>query len=222
MPSPFTREELAVLRGLTTPAKIQDFLNAMPFNFEADGDTCRSPRRVLRDRTANCMEGAMFAAAALRLQGRKPLILDLEAHHDDCDHVVALFQGPDGWGAISKTNHSVLRYREPIYRSVRELAMTYFHEYYYGDGRKTLRAFSKPIDLSRFDKRDWMTAEDDVWFVPEHLCDVPHTQILTPRAMRGLRRTDEVENRIVFVYDWEPPQKVAEAHKDSVKTKDGL
>lgn len=189
----FSPAELRVLRRLSTPAKIQDFLNAMPFNFETDGDTCRSPRRVLRDRTANCMEGAMFAAAVLRLHGHRPLVMDLESADDDHDHVVAPFRAASGWGAISKTNHGVLRYREPIYRSVRELAMTYFHEYFLDDGRKTLRRHSGAVNLGRFDRRGWMTAEHDVWFVPEHLCDVPHFDMLGGMPPAALRRADAVE-----------------------------
>src|SRR5688572_13412895 len=202
----FTAAELRILRRLSTPAKVQDFLNAMPFNFETDGDTCRSPRRVLRDRTANCMEGAMFAAAALRLHGHRPLVMDLESADDDHDHVVALFRGRAGWGAISKTNHGVLRYREPTYRSVRELAMTYFHEYFLNDGRKTLRRHSGAIDLGRFDRRGWMTSEDDVWFVPEHLCDVRHHDMLGGMKPAALRRADPVEIAIGTTTEWKPPR----------------
>jgi hypothetical protein len=203
----FTAAELRVLRRLSTPAKVQDFLNAMPFNFEVGGDTCRSPRRVLRDRTANCMEGAMFAAAVLRLHGHRPLVMDLESAADDHDHVVALFRERSGWGAISKTNHGVLRYREPLYRSVRELAMSFFHEYFLDDGRKTLRRHSGAVDLSRFDRLGWTIAEDDVWFVPEHLCDVRHHDMLGGRKPSALRRADPVEIAAGKIVERRPPKK---------------
>lgn len=203
----FSPAELRVLRRLSTPARIQDFLNALRFNFEMDGDTCRSPRRVLRDRTANCMEGAMFAAAALRLHGHRPLVMDLESADDDHDHVVALFRGRAGWGAISKTNHGVLRYREPVYRTPRELAMSYFHEYFLNDGRKTLRRHSGPVDLSRFDRRGWMTAEDDVWFVPEYLCDVRHHDMLGGLRPSALRPADPVEIAAGRIVEQKSPSK---------------
>src|SRR5690606_1195261 len=118
-------------------------------------------------------EGAMFAAAALRANGFPPLIVDMEATEDDLDHVVAVFNANGYWGAISKTNHGVLRYREPVYRSIRELVMSYFHEYFLQTTRKkTLRTFSRPVNLSRFDKRNWETSEEDVWFIPEYLLEI--------------------------------------------------
>src|ERR1700733_9427348 len=128
------------LKKLSTPAKIQDFLNSLPFNFEKKGETCRSPKASIEADTAHCFEGALIAAAALSLRGQKPLLLDLKASGKDMDHVVALFKRDGKWGAISKTNHAVLRYREPVYASVRELAMSYFHEYFLPSGVKTLRS----------------------------------------------------------------------------------
>src|SRR3989338_1674505 len=126
----FTAADITLLRSLRTPAKIQDFLDTIPMNFR---DTCYSPRTVLRERKAHCMEGAMLAAVALRFAGYPPLVLDLKSVPHDDDHVVAVFQKSDCWGAISKTNHGVLRYREPIYKTVRELALSYFHEYFLDD-----------------------------------------------------------------------------------------
>lgn len=201
-PSPFTPVELRVLRGLDTPRKVQNFLDRIPKNFERGGDTCMSPRMVLAERRAHCIEGAMLAAAALRLQGRPPLLLDLEAAAPDFDHVIALFRERGRWGAISKTNYAVLRWREPVYRSVRELAMSYFHEYLTDDGKKTLRAFSRPVDLSRFDRLGWMTSEEDVWYVAEFLCDVPHEKILARGQAATLRRADQVEVRAGQIVEW--------------------
>ncbi len=197
-----TKDELRTLRKLRTPRKVQDFLESFPINFEPEGDTCLSPRRVLRERRAHCIEGAMLAALAFRLQGRKPLLLDLAAAERDQDHVVALFRERGLWGAVSKTNHAVLRYREPIFRTPRELALSYFHEYFDDDGRKNLRSFAGPVDLSRFDRRGWMTSEADVWFVPEHLADIPHRAILTRSQLASLRRADPVELEAGDVVQW--------------------
>ncbi len=199
----FTREERAVLRRLGTPAKIQDFLNAIPANREPEGDTCLSPRRVLRERRAHCIEGAMLAAAAFRFHGRPPLIVDMEASPADDDHVIAVFRQRGHWGAISKTNHPVLRYREPVYRTVRELVMSYFHEYTpVGGRRKTLRTYSRPVDLSRFDRIGWMTREGSVWEVPEYLCEIGHYPIVTRAQIAGLRRLDPIEVASSNIEEW--------------------
>lgn len=195
-----TSPELALLRRLDTPKKIQDYLETLRAN---DGnDTCRSPRNVMRTGRAHCIEGAMLAALALRLHGQRPLIMDFESAPHDLDHVVAVFKSRGHWGAISKTNHAVLRYREPVFRSIRELAVSYFHEYFDDDGRKTMRTFSRPVDLSRFDRRGWMTSEEDVWYVAEHLVDIPHTSILTPSQLRGLRRADPIECKAGEMVQW--------------------
>jgi hypothetical protein len=119
-----TKSELRLLRGLKTPGKIQDYLDSMPINHEPEGDTCLSPRRVIRERRAHCIEGAMLAALALRLHGEPPLVLDLTSNARDFDHVIALFKRHNCWGAVSKTNHTALRYREPVYKTLRELVMS--------------------------------------------------------------------------------------------------
>jgi hypothetical protein len=186
----FTAAERAVFRRLTTPEKIQRYLDELPYNKEPHGDTCRSPRRVLRDRTAHCMEGALFGAAALRMIGHPPLLLDFEAVRDD-DHVLALFRSHDHWGALAKSNYSGLRYREPVYRTLRELAMSYFEHYYNLRKEKTLRNYSRPVNLRRFDSIHWMTAEEDVWAVPEYLTTIAHTPLLGPRLAERLGRVDE-------------------------------
>lgn len=199
----FTAEEWRLLRSLSTPGKIQDFLNDLPFNHVDDNDTCMSPRLVMRHRKAQCVEGAMFAATALRAHGHRPLLLDLTAHHDDADHVVALVYRNGYWGAISKTNHVVLRYREPVYRTLRELVMSYFHEYFLqDDGKKTLRSYGGPFDLSRFDDLGWMTSEDPLWFVPETLVDIRHTQILTKKQIRALRPAEIIERKAGDILEW--------------------
>lgn len=197
-----TRDEVKLLRSLSTPAKIQDFVNALPYNTVAGNDTCMSPREVMRNRKAQCVEGAMFAALALRVHGHRPRILDLWAAEPDADHVVAVFQIDGYWGAISKTNHAVLRYREPVYKTLRELALSYFHEYFLHDGKKTLRKFSHPVDLSRFDRFGWMTSPEPVWYVPEYLVDVRHTPILTKGQIARLRKADAVEIAAGKIVEW--------------------
>jgi hypothetical protein len=200
----WTKEEQKILRPLNTPAKIQDFLNTLKFRIVGANETCNSPRIVLRDREAQCVEGAMLAAAALRFHGHKPLILDLVATNADADHVIAVFQIDGHWGAISKTNHGVLRYREPVYRSVRELVMSYFHEYFLQSNRKkTLRSFSKPVDLSRFDGQHWETNEEPNWFVPEYLLTIPHAPILTRSQISTLRPADPIEAAMTDIVEWQ-------------------
>lgn len=197
------KNEMHVLRSLNTPRKIQDFLESIPINFEPEGDTCLSPRRVLRERRAHCIEGAMLAALVLRIHGQRPLVLDLEASSNDHDHVIALFKRHGCWGAISKTNHVVLRYREPVYRTIRELVLSYFHEYTDGNEKKTLRSFSPPVDLSRFDDVGWMTAEKDVWEVAQYLADVRHSPLLSRAQIRTLRKADALEIKAGNLTQWE-------------------
>src|SRR5215469_10520528 len=189
----FTADEIAVFRAMKTPEKIQHFLDhGLAYNKENGGETCRSPRRVLRDRTAHCMEGALFAAAALRMLGHPPLLLDLEAVRDD-DHVLAIFRAHGHWGAIAQSNYSGLRYREPVYRTLREMVMSYFEHYYNLRKERTLRRYSRPVNLSRFDAIDWMTSEKDPWAIPEHLCEIAHRAIL-PGAVE--LRLSRVDNRL--------------------------
>jgi hypothetical protein len=180
----FTPRELRALRALRDPAGVQRVLDAMPYHLSA---TAWSPRRVLHERTAHCLEGAIFAAAALRVLGFPPLLLDLEAVQDS-DHVVAVFRVRGHWGAIAKSNFAGLRYREPVYRTPRELAMSYFEDYMNLRGERTLRAFSRPVNLAAFDRRHpgWMTSGGEVWGIAEHLARVPHTRLLTPAMIRGL------------------------------------
>jgi hypothetical protein len=167
---------------------VQRALDAMPYHLAG---TAWSPRRVLRERTAHCLEGAVFAAVALRVLGFPPLLLDLEAVQDT-DHVVAVFRARGHWGAIAKSNFSGLRYREPVHRSLRELAMSYFEGYINLRGDRTLRAYSRPVNLARFDRRrpGWMTSEYDLWWIAEHLLEVRHTALLTPAMTRALSRVD--------------------------------
>ena len=184
----FTRRELRSLQALRSPAGVQRALDAMSYHLAT---TAWSPRRVLRERTAHCLEGAIFAAAALRVLGFPPLLLDLEAVQDT-DHVIAVYRIERHWGAIAKSNFSGLRCRAPVYRTLREMVMSYFEDYINLRGDRTLRAHSRPVNLARFDRLHpgWMTSEADLWWIPEHLVEIPHTPILTPALERSLFRVD--------------------------------
>jgi hypothetical protein len=178
--------ELRKLRSLKTPAGIQKFLDDLPYNLSY---TARSPKKVLHDRTASCLEGGIFAAAALRIIGFPPLIFDLEAEQDT-DHVVAIFKVHGHWGAVAKSNFTGCRYREPVYRSLRELAMSYFNIYFNLRAERTLRRYSRPVNLARFDRFNWMTTEKPIWFIAEYLCEIPHISLLTSTMEKNLTRVD--------------------------------
>jgi hypothetical protein len=182
-------EEGRVLATLRTPQRVQEFVAGLRANFEQEGDTLRSVRGVLRHRKAHCIEGAFVAACALWLHGDPPLLMDLTAAPGDSDHVVALFRRNGCWGAISKSNHAWLRWRDPVYRSLRELAMSYFHEYF-NNGRKTLRTYSASVDLRRFAPAMWITNEENCWDVGAAVDDARHYRLITPAQMRWLMPPD--------------------------------
>jgi hypothetical protein len=193
-----TKEEEKIFRSLNSPKKIQDFINTLAKKPEAKNEhIVRSPRVVLQNRTANCMEGALLAAAILQFHGEKPLLLDLKVgknNNKDVDHVVSLFQIDGHYGAISKTSHAVLRYREPIYKTLRELVLSYFHEYFTNsDGRKTLRSYSKSFDISKRFGTRWITTEHDIFEIAVALDESPHLEILTKKMERNLRPADPIE-----------------------------
>jgi len=183
----FTPAELRKLRSLKDPYGIQRYLDDMPYHLE---DTAWSPRRVLRENTSHCFEGAIFAAAALRANGYPPLIVDFEAKHDT-DHVLAIYHVHGHWGAIAKSNYTGCRYREPVYRSLRELAMSYFHIYFNMRRERSLRTFSRPVNLARFDHQAWMTTHQPIWFIAYYLVEIHHYPLLTPAMAKRLHRVDE-------------------------------
>jgi len=172
---------------LTPPWRIQKFLDGL--DYDVAGAGCRSPRRILAERRVQCMDAALFAAAALRVQGHPPLLLDLEAIYDD-DHVLALFRQNGNWGAIARSNYSGLRFREAIHPTIRSLVLSYFESYFNLRRQKTLRRYSRPVDLSRFDRIGWMTSEEDLWDIPEYLAGIPHRRLLSTRQERGLSPVD--------------------------------
>jgi hypothetical protein len=193
--------EFEVLRPLNSPRRVQDFLDSVPINKERGRETCTSPLVTLRRKRAHCMEGALLAALAFWMHGEPPLIMDLKSAPNDVDHLVTLFRVDGYWGGVTKTNHAVLRYREPIYRDLRELAMSFFHEYFLHDGRKTLRSYSKAFDLRKWDG-DWITATRDLWDLQNDIDDSPHVPMLNRKQIAGLRRADEIERRAGKIVEW--------------------
>jgi hypothetical protein len=190
-----TAREYATLARLGTPERIQAFLNAIPANHEPGGETVHSVRNVLRHRTAHCIEGALVAACALWIHGEPALVMHLDCAPHDNPHVLALFRRRGHWGALSKSNGAWLRYREPVYRTLRELAMSYFHEFFDARGHKTLRAYSRPLDLRRVDPALWVTHPDACWQVHDRIADLRHYPLLTAAQARALSRRDAHERR---------------------------
>lgn len=185
--------ELRFLKTLVTPSLVQDYLESIPFNHEEEGETCMSPRRVMQEKKAHCLEGAMLAALAFILQGRRPLIMSIKVTKDDYDHVIALYKENGYWGAVSKTNHSVLGYRDPVYKNIRELAMSYFHEYFLiKNGKKTMRGYSRPISLLRFGER-WMTEERELFDIAEWISDCKHVSVVPNEDNILLRKATALE-----------------------------
>ncbi len=186
----WNKKELTFLKKLDTPGRIQDFLDNIDYNPNYE---CRSPRWVIRTKKAHCFEGALFAASALRFIGFRPLIVDMKAYNDD-DHVIAVFKKNGYWGAVAKSNFTVLRFREPVYRSIRELIMSYFDFFYNTKGEKTLRSYSLPLDLSIFDKSNWETTDEDLEYIGDKIESLHHFNLLTPEMIKGL---DRVSNAVL-------------------------
>ncbi len=198
--------EKDVFKKLTTPQKIQDHLDSLPVNFEMTGETYQSPRRILKTKTAHCFEGAVFAAAALCYHGEKPLLLDFQTLPIDIDHVVAPFRQNGYWGAISKTNHSIVRWRDPVYKTIRELAMSYFHEYLLWNGTKSLLAYSAPFDLSTYSPEKWIIAGEDLDEIAEALDNSRHFPTVPARNKKLLRKGSKVEIAAMKLVEWEEPK----------------
>ena len=203
------QQDYALLRRLDTPQKIQIFLLDLKQNFELDGETCRPVAEVLRTGRAHCIEGAMLAAAALWVHGEPPLLLDMRAEQD-FDHVVALFRRNGCWGAISKTNGIGLRWRDPVYRTLRELAMSYFHEYYNRRDHKTLREFSIPYDLRRVDTSIWVSGKKHCWQVCEELDELRHFKLVNGHHLKLLARRDPFERRVGELAQYRKPRALIE------------
>lgn len=197
-----SKAELNIIKKLSTPIKIQDFLDKIPRNWEKRGETYMSPRRVLREHKAHCFEGALLAGLALWIHGEEPLLLDLRAKGDD-DHVVVLYKRNGYWGAISKTNYATVRFRDPVYKTIRELVLSYFHEYFNNKtGKKALFEYSaEPFNLKRLGT-NWITAEEDLYDVVEKLDRAPHRLICPKKNLKFLRKADRMELKAGRLIEW--------------------
>lgn len=193
--------EFKIFKKLDIPSRVQDFVNKIPINFEVGKRTCWSPLSVLEKNEAHCMEGALLAAAILWYNGRPPLLLNLRTTDDDYGHVLALFKGRGRWGAITKTNHAVLRYRDPVYALIRELAMSYFNEYFLDSGKKTMRSYSVPFDLSKYGD-DWPVSKKNLWRIFDDFMASRHIKILDEKMVRNLRPADPIEIRTGKIVEW--------------------
>jgi hypothetical protein len=183
----WTKSELLLLKNLSSPIKIQHYLNSIAYDPEY---ATSSPRWVIKGKKANCFEGALFAAAALRQLGHKPLLVDIESWNDD-DHIIAVFKQRGLWGCVAKSNYTVLRFHEPVYRSIRELVISYFDVYFNALGQKTMRSYSLPLNLEQFDRRNWMTTEEDIGYIGDKLNAIKHFRVLTPSLIRSLSLADK-------------------------------
>ncbi len=182
------RSEREFLETLTTPSKIQGFLDKLPYSTEP---IYRCPLRVLRERVTHCFDGALFAAVGLRRLGYPPLIFEMVPDDRDDDHLLALYQCEGYWGAVGKSNFVGLRFREPIYRTLRELVMSYFEQYYNVEREKTLRSYTLPLHLKVFDKLNWMTSDESIELIAQRLNETRKISILTPSMISNLSLVDE-------------------------------
>jgi hypothetical protein len=183
----WTKEEINFLRTLSDPDKIQGFLDSIDYNPDYE---CRSPRWVIRKKSAHCFEGALFAAAALQFIGYRPLIIDMKSFNDD-DHVIAVFKQDGHWGAVAKSNFTTLRYREPVYRTLRELVMSYFDFYFNIAGDKSLRSYSLPLDLSTYDSMQWTTTDEDLEYIGDKLEKIRHYPVVDEKMIKNLKRASD-------------------------------
>jgi len=199
-----SEKDFKILKSLKTPIKIQDFLDAMPTNYEKGAETIMSPARALRAGKCHCFEGAMMAALALWIAGEEPLLINLGAKSPDVDHVVAVYKRNGLWGAISKTNHATIRFRDPVYKTFRELALSYFHEWFVDkSGEKTMRCFStKALNLKKFGVK-WVTEEADLQYISDALDNLPHADIVPKENIKYLRLADPMERKAGCLLEWD-------------------
>jgi hypothetical protein len=194
--------EVRLFKKYKTPIHIQDFLDTFPINHEKKGGTYWSPRRVLQENKMHCLEGALVAALIFWLQGKPALLMDLKTNGKDADHVVTLYKQHGYWGALSKTNHASLRFRDPVYKTLRELALSYFHEYFLDkNGQKVLRSFSEPFNVRKLGTQ-WITAEDDLQYIAEAIDTSAHHQLVPKKNLRYIRKADIMERRAGKIIEW--------------------
>ena len=198
-----THNEKKFLKSLNSPLKIQDYLDSIPFNSEKSGETCMSPRSVMENKKAHCIEGALLASVALWTHGRYPLIINLKVNDtSDYDHIITLYKENGYYGAISKTNHNVLRFRDPVYKTIRELVLSYFHEYFLtNNGKKTLLGYSRPINVKKFGVK-WVTTKDSLWDIAEKIYRSPTIKIVPGGNKRFIRKATAVERKSAEIKEW--------------------
>lgn len=183
----WSEDEIRFLKTMDDTDKIQAFLDSIDYNPKYE---CRSPRYVIKTRSAHCFEGALFAASALSFIGYKPLILDMKSWNDD-DHVIAVFKHRNHWGAVAKSNFTSLRFREPVYRTIRELIMSYFDFYFNIAGDKSLRSYSLPLDLTIYNSRNWMTTDEDLEYIGDKLESMRHFPVVDEEMIKNLKKASE-------------------------------
>ena len=184
----WTKDEISFLKTMSDPDYIQGFLDSIEYNPVYE---CRSPRWVIKKKSAHCFEGALFAAAALEFNGYQPLIVDLKAYNDD-DHVIAIFKKDGYWGSVAKSNFTSLRYREPVYRTLRELIMSYFDFYFNTDGDKSLRSYSAPLNLTIYNPRHWTTTDEDLEYIGDKLEQLHHYPVVNEKMIKNLKRASSI------------------------------
>lgn len=198
------------IKKLNSPAKVQDFLDKVPFNFEQKEETYMSPIRALREGKMHCFEGAIFACFCLHQHHIENYLLDLKVKNlkKDSDHTLCVFRINKFWGAVSKTNHSVLRWRDPIYKNTRELAFSFFHEYFLDNGEKTLLSYSKPFDIWKRFGTKWIDDEKDLDKIAEALDKSPHLNFVPKQNVKFIRKAGKTEIKGAAIVEWKKDQKM--------------
>lgn len=197
------KSEINFFNKVSSPSKIQDFLDSIPFNYEKSGETCMSGLSVLKEKKAHCIEGAFFACTALFISNKDPIVVNLKVDNKkDYDHIITIYKENNYYGAISKTNHNVLRWRDPVYKSIRELVMSYFHEYFLtSNGEKTLLGYSKPINLKRFGTK-WISSNENLWDIAEKIYDSPFIEIIPKENKKFIRKACKIERESASIKEW--------------------
>jgi hypothetical protein len=180
-------EEFEILRSLDTPESVQAFLDDIPYNTES---TCRSPRRVIADKKANCMEGAFFAAACLDLYGYNPSVVYMIAFRDD-GHAITMFRRNGRYGSVEKSNYTGLRYRSPVHKTVRQVVLTYFDQHFNTQKELTLRKYTQPLYLREYLFPHWKIREDDLFDLSDYFDKLRTYTLVTPSMEESLRLVDE-------------------------------
>lgn len=197
------KKDLEFFKKLNTPNKIQDYLDSISFNFEKSGETCYSPISVLKNKKAHCIEGGLFAGACLLINNKEAFVVSLKVNNkNDDDHIITLYKEKSYYGAISKTNHNVLRFRDPIYKNIRELILSYFHEYFLIDtGEKTLIGYTKPINLKKFGTK-WINSQENLFDIAEKIYDTPIIQIVPKENKKFIRKASLIERKSAGIKEW--------------------